>query len=205
MALLAGVACAAGALLAGLSGCGEEKLREEIVREIDAVTEGDVVNFSLPNKNDGQPNWVWLAPPESQQALSSADMAAAIAVIDSHRSDSRLGGTRLRLVIGDEKVVMHPLVEATWSDDGSGEERVLTSIVANDPNAGLSANEFRIAYGEWMCKFPRLEELVGTGPGSDFSRAGQCTPDLKSLSIGAWDASRGYEGLGDLGTLEWLA
>jgi hypothetical protein len=188
------LACVAGLALLGLGACGEEELRREIMGEIAAATAGRVVDFKLTDARVGQPSWVWLSPPEGEEDVTPEDIAAAMAVIDAHQSDRRLRRGGIELAVDDDRSLRQPLVNAAWWETADGSDVELASI------SGAS-----VVYGEWMCQFPHLRQLSMTGPGSDFSRVGECSPALEILEIGAWGESTGHEGLGDLKNLVGLS
>jgi hypothetical protein len=193
-ARLAACVCVLG-FAAGLGGCvAEEKghLRKQIAAEIEAVTDGTVLSFELADDH-GNPNRVQLGSPEGRGVVSSADLAAAIGVFDSHKEDRRIlgnGGPALELS-GPEPATTG-VIMAVWEHPDGSSDWALTSI-----NGAL-------VYGPWMCQLPTLRQLRTAAPGSDFGRAGECSPALEYLDIISWDLSSGHKGLGDLENLRSL-
>jgi hypothetical protein len=163
-----------------------QQVRDSVQAELDA----EVVNFDFPRRWVGEGASLRLAPARGEDVVSSADVVTAIAVVDRFRSKSR----RLR-ADPDLTVDLGPggYVYARWSDPGDGLGVRLTSI-----------DGFDGAYGEWFCQLPLLLDLPKAGPGSDFSRVGECNPNAQSLPIAAWQDSVGYAGIGDLEHLTWL-
>jgi hypothetical protein len=175
-----------------LAACGEDELRAEIAAEMEAATEGTVLDFELAD-NHGNRNLVKLGLPEGETAASPADIAAVIAVVDSRQSDGRLapsGVLRLTAITGF--LLDGPHVQAEWRESATGGGQVIYEIRGE------------LAYGSWMCQLPTLRRLYQVGRSSDFSQAGECSPELEILSIASWDESTGHDGLADLNNLKHL-
>jgi hypothetical protein len=190
---LATAVCVCASVAAGLGGCGEDELRDEIAAEMEAATDGSVLDFQLAD-NHGNSNRVTLGPPEGESEVSAADMAAAIAVIDSRRADKRLvGNGPPRLVITAPQPGGRA-IDVGWRRTDDGKDWELDLI-----------NGQWMAYGPWMCQIPGLRRLTKAAPGSDFSQIGECTPGLEDLAITSWDESTGLAGLEELDDLRGLS
>jgi hypothetical protein len=195
----------AGVCLASCDGDQppEKELRQEIEEEIEVATYGAVLAFELADDH-GNPNRVVLGPERGQTQVRSADVAAAIAVLDSHRADELVlgnGDLRLKITVDGAEGP-----KPTWAD---------WDRAADDPYWHLdtddgwdwkldSVDSESMGYGPWMCGLPDLVGLAVPGPGSDFSLVGVCSPALEHLSMASWDESTGHDGLGDLPSLSSL-
>jgi hypothetical protein len=183
MACVAAVGMGTGVYFAN-RGPTWQQVKDSVQAELDA----EVVNFDFPTPGDGA--YLMLEPARGEEIVSPADVVTAIAVVDRLRSKSqRLSGAL------DLRIDLRPggQVGVRWWDPGDGSGVRLMVI-----------EDFQGRYGEWFCQLPMLERLPVMGPGSDFTRIGECNPNAQSLPIAAWQDSVGCAGIGALGHLKRL-
>jgi hypothetical protein len=114
-----------------------------------------------------------------------ADVAAAIDTFDSYR----LGTPGLAEVTRSLNLTYGPdRVSVDWTQrDGA-----------------ITYYSEGVAYDHSFCSLPGLVILEAAGPGSDFARIGECSPQLAELSVTSWEQCTGREGLTGLQDLETL-
>jgi hypothetical protein len=175
-----------------LGACGEPAFDAQIADEIQAAGGGAVVGFELSGQGV-EHNLLQMSARGGDPELFSADVAAAIAVIDTYSEDDRLGAGYLRLEVTDDDPNTAASTRVGWERAWQGSGQELNWIVTD-----------AMAYGEWMCELPTLRVFAEAGPGSDFRKIGECSPALERLSIASWDRSTGHDGLTNLEELRWL-
>jgi hypothetical protein len=171
----------------------DPRLAGAIAGEIRDAIQAEASGFALPDAAAGEGAVVKLKPAPGETRVSAEDVIETVKVVDAHASEVRIEpGSRLALTIrfdGDER----PTVDVVWSDTGDGQGRELRWIRGLD-----------VSYGGYFCGLQSLRALGAGGLGSDFSRIGECSPDLEELVIGDWGSATGREGLADLGRLKAL-
>jgi hypothetical protein len=168
---------------------GRTVTEEQIAADVRAAVDATVADFAFPQRNHEQGAWI-LLDSQSTSGVSPADVISAISVVDEYWSKSRRLPEILELSVYTTRP--EPVI-AEWSKqpDDSG-----VRLVRID---GLW-DRYDESFGRW----PALRGLGTLGPGSDFSRIGECNPNLETLVIGSWEESNGYEGLNDVHELRWL-
>ncbi|MDR1189077.1 MAG: hypothetical protein LBK95_16770 [Bifidobacteriaceae bacterium] len=185
--MVAALAALVGSLTAG---CTWSIPQDQLRSDIEDVTEAEVADLTLGNPRLGEGPVLSLTPPNRQVSLSTADLVAAIVVLDRYRSEypaMRDAGAWV-IACGDQEVGVG------WSRKTDARPSMVEEITGGATGP----------YDDSYCEFPDLKRLGIEGAGGNFTRIGECNPALELLRIYSWDGMTDFGGLADLGHLRKL-